>query len=255
MESPTEDAEAEMKHLSKEWVSPIYAFFKPFLTIGHKNGWRYYEKRIRCFLDKKDAKSTSNMHKHACTCWGEEVVKAADDAKSCDVACESIVNGILTNGSITASFERKGKGKITYSHWQHTKTKTKAEIVQWVCKSAHPFNIIKDQAFQSLMKTGRPEYYIPSPSTVSHDVKLVFARTRQHIAKMLQEYNGRLNFVTDAWTSPNHKAFIAISVHLEHEGVSIAMVLDIVEVPEMLSLTADNAATNDTMTTHLETLV
>ncbi|KAG1758017.1 hypothetical protein EDB19DRAFT_1622771, partial [Suillus lakei] len=181
--------------LSKEWVSPIYAFFKPFPTIGHKNGWRYYEfqcvakgcrKRIQRFLDKKDAKSTSNMCKHARTCWGEEVVKAADNAKSCDVARESIINEILTNGSIMALFKHKGKGKITYSHRQHTKTKMKAEIVQCVCESACPFNIVKDQVFLYLMKTGQPEYYIPSPSTVSRDVKLVFAQTRQCIAKMLQ---------------------------------------------------------------------
>lgn len=55
----------------------------------------------------------------------------------------------------------------------------------------------------------------------------------EKITQTHQEYNGHLNFATDAWTSPNHKAFVAISVHLEHEGVSIAMVLDIVEVPEV----------------------
>jgi hypothetical protein len=36
------------------------------------------------------------------------------------------------------------------------------------------------------MKAGRPEIYIPSATTVSQDVKLVFARTRERIAKMLQ---------------------------------------------------------------------
>jgi hypothetical protein len=36
------------------------------------------------------------------------------------------------------------------------------------------------------MKTGRPGIYIPSASTVSRDVKLVFARTWEQIAKMLQ---------------------------------------------------------------------
>jgi hypothetical protein len=36
------------------------------------------------------------------------------------------------------------------------------------------------------MKTGRPEYYIPSPSTVSRDVKQVFVRVRKRMAKMLQ---------------------------------------------------------------------
>jgi hypothetical protein len=39
-----------------------------------------------------------------------------------------------------------------------------------------------------------------------------------------------LNFATDAWTSPNQRAYVAITVHLEHDGQPIAMLLDIVEV-------------------------
>jgi hypothetical protein len=50
---------------------------------------------------------------------------------------------------------------------------------------------------------------------------------------MLREYDGRLNFATDAWSSPSHKAFIALSVHLEHDRKPIAMILDIVEVVEV----------------------
>ena len=49
-----------------------------------------------------------------------------------------------------------------------------------------PFEIVKDRGFLSLMKTGRPGYYVPSPSTVSRDVKQVFARTRARVAEMLQ---------------------------------------------------------------------
>ena len=48
----------------------------------------------------------------------------------------------------------------------------------------------------------------------------------------MQEYDGKLSFATDAWTSPNHKAFVAITVHLEHDGKPLAMLLDIVEVPK-----------------------
>ena len=62
----------------------------------------------------------------------------------------------------------------------------RAEIVRWVSESARPFKIVADRGFQSLMKTGRPEIYIPSPTTVARDVKLVFARTRERIAQMLQ---------------------------------------------------------------------
>ncbi len=110
----------------------------------------------------------------------------------------------------------KGKAKVTYSHTQHTKTEAKyaiyflhyiagidicdrVEIVWWVTENLRPFSIVSDRGFQCLMKTGRPGYYIPSPSTVSRDVKLVFARStvsrdvklvfarsRQRIATMLR---------------------------------------------------------------------
>ena len=41
-----------------------------------------------------------------------------------------------------------------------------------------------------------------------------------------------MSFATDAWTSPNHKAFVAFTVHLEDNGSPLAMLLDIVEVPK-----------------------
>lgn len=49
-----------------------------------------------------------------------------------------------------------------------------------------PLSIVEDEGFKVLMKTGRPEYYIPSRSTVARDVKFVFKKTRDRIAKLLQ---------------------------------------------------------------------
>jgi hypothetical protein len=48
-----------------------------------------------------------------------------------------------------------------------------------------------------------------------------------------QEYEGNLNFATDAWTSPNHKAFVAVSVHFERDGMPLCIILDVVEVAEV----------------------
>jgi hypothetical protein len=44
-----------------------------------------------------------------------------------------------------------------------------------------------------------------------------------------------LNFATDAWTSPNHKAYVAFMVHFEHEGDPVSMLLDLVEVAKLHS--------------------
>jgi hypothetical protein len=141
---------------------------------------------VRRFLDKGDAKSTSNMRKHAKKCWGDAVVTCADSAKNANEVRATTVMGALNPQSITAAFERNGKGKVTYSHRQHTKTEARAEIVRWVAESKRPFEIVADRGFQSLMKTGRPEYYIPSPTTVSRDVKKVFVNVRKRMATMLQ---------------------------------------------------------------------
>ena len=50
---------------------------------------------------------------------------------------------------------------------------------------------------------------------------------------MHQEYNGKLSFTMDAWTAPNHRVFIAFSIHLEHQRVLLSMPLDIVEVAKV----------------------
>jgi ABC-type cobalamin transport system permease subunit len=47
---------------------------------------------------------------------------------------------------------------------------------------------------------------------------------------MLQEHEGALSFATDAWMSPNHKVFVAVTVHFENNRVPLCMILDVVEV-------------------------
>ncbi|KAG1872022.1 hypothetical protein C8R48DRAFT_746527 [Suillus tomentosus] len=174
----------------KEWLSPVYVFFDPMPHIVEINGQCAHE--FKC-----NARSTGNMQKHIKSCWGEDVLNAADDANNANEVWSKIVPGIVRDGSITASFERKGKGKvIMYSHHQHTHAETKG--------------------FLSLMKTGRPEYYLPLPTTISHDVWL-----------------GKLNFTINAWTLQNHRAFVAICVHLEHKGIPLSLPLDIIEVAKV----------------------
>jgi len=49
-----------------------------------------------------------------------------------------------------------------------------------------PFSIVKDKGFNTLMKTGCPNHYIPKRHTVARDVKQVFKKTWKRIQKMLK---------------------------------------------------------------------
>jgi len=47
-----------------------------------------------------------------------------------------------------------------------------------------------------------------------------------------KEHNGKLSFAMDSWSSPNHKSYVAITVHFEWDGGPFSMLLDLVEVAE-----------------------
>jgi hypothetical protein len=50
-------------------------------------------------------------------------MSAADDARDAKSACEALGHNKKLDRSITAVFQRVGKGQVTYSHRQHTKIK------------------------------------------------------------------------------------------------------------------------------------
>ncbi|KAF8548098.1 hypothetical protein OG21DRAFT_1479311 [Imleria badia] len=154
----------------KDWTSPVYVFFQP-TPIINVVGTRHSHVFKCC------ARGCKNMRKHTKKCWGLETLQATDSTKDVAEVHNKIVGSILCNGSITESFKRKGKGKVTYSHRQHMCAKTKAEIIRWVYESLQPFTIVKDCGFQLLMQTGHLEYNIPSKLTILHDNQLVFARS------------------------------------------------------------------------------
>ena len=130
-----------LERLSKEWVSPIYAFFHPIPSIVDVDGRRVHEFRcsasnckgrgknsriVRRYLDTSDRNSTGNLRKHARQCWGDEILLGADTCGDIDSTREALAKAKkLKDGSITTAFERKGKGKVTFSHRQHDKTQTR----------------------------------------------------------------------------------------------------------------------------------
>jgi hypothetical protein len=120
----------------KRWDAPVYAFFRPTPAIIYVEGRKVHvfecaashckckTRFVRRYIDTGDISSTSNLRRHAIRCWGDEAVAAADKTSNDKVAREALSNK-EPNRSITAAFERVGKGKVTYAHHQHTKTEAR----------------------------------------------------------------------------------------------------------------------------------
>ena len=116
------------------YYQSMYIFFKPTPSIvyirehfvhifecaathckGKINGHMVHQ-----YLDISNAKSISNICKHVKICWAKDVVAAADDTRDVCAACEALRKMKSIDLSITAVFEQIPKGKVTYSHHQHT---------------------------------------------------------------------------------------------------------------------------------------
>ncbi|KAF8326140.1 hypothetical protein F5887DRAFT_866480, partial [Amanita rubescens] len=169
--------------LKKKWTAPVYAFFKPTPMIedvndrrthifecnaGHCLGKGANGRFVRRNLTTTDATSTSNLRKHAVSCWGLETVEAAKQAGTAQLTREVIEKkGNLRDGSITAEFARVGKGAITFSTRQPSKHESRADHARWMAESKRPFNLVKDGGYHRVMKNGRPAHYIPSDRTIA----------------------------------------------------------------------------------------
>ncbi|KAN0113508.1 hypothetical protein V8E52_007666, partial [Russula decolorans] len=190
------------------WRSPIYSFFKSdnyhnsrlchfFPCTARK--CKTPVRGVRRYQDSKDRASTANLRHHALRCFGEEVV--------CNSTKGARNNG--TSGSIFASFAHPGQKPVHYSNQTHTNAEVCAHLVKWITENNQPVNIVNDRELCELLTVGRPQIRLPGHATVSRDIKACFGICRDRVATLLQEYPGRLHFTTNAWTSPNHRAFVA----------------------------------------------
>ena len=135
--------------MMRDWTSPTYAFFEAIPVIEERDGRRCHVFRcsattckgrgreprlVRRYLDTADRGSTGNLRKHAKECWGEEMIQKADATKDLKLARQEITKAREPkDGPITASFARiEGKGPVTYSHRQHTRTETRCVIVSFL---------------------------------------------------------------------------------------------------------------------------
>ena len=112
-------------------------FFKPFPSVQYIHNHKAHVFEcvatpchcqscfIHQFLDTSNARSTSNLRHHAKMCWSDEAVQAADGTWNVTSARVAIQSLDSVNGSITAAFQWVGKGKVVYSHRQHTKTEAR----------------------------------------------------------------------------------------------------------------------------------
>ncbi len=115
------------------WTAVVYAFYKPDVKLvrqGERIGYRFDCAKPGCahsktrWTDTKDNTSTQNLRRHVESCWGRDILAEAMRAGSAKAARPG-VEAFGRTGTITDFFDRKGKGKVTYSIRNHTSMETR----------------------------------------------------------------------------------------------------------------------------------
>jgi len=179
--------------LQTNWHSAVYGFFQAKVSVGHDEGHKYHffkcasvkckgkgQKGVRHYLDLKD---------HAVKCFGQDAVKAT--FKKTQSGGRDV--------SIFTVFAHQGQQPVKISHRTHITEESRwvldsyfecshlrnnrAHIVRWCAKNNCPHRIIKDCQFEILMKAGQPGTSLPSPITVSCNIKAAFEHCRECIDK------------------------------------------------------------------------
>ncbi|KAF8994850.1 hypothetical protein BDZ89DRAFT_972040 [Hymenopellis radicata] len=241
------DIAAQRKSRTSTRRSAIFGFYEPDVRVVQRDtdtakevphdAFRCYKCRGFVYRNRttQDKSSGSELKNHANKCFGVEAVKAAMTSKDLEGTRKSVQKAQQERQTTLTGLLHKlvDKAKEVYSTIALTKAEVQAECARWCAENYRPFKIVADRAFKKLMKTGRPAAYIPHPTTVSRDTKTLFAKTRHRLAKHFKTLKSRLHIATDAWTSPNHKAFVAYTAHWEEDGRRVSTVLDFCELGEV----------------------
>ncbi|KAF7336216.1 Dimer-Tnp-hAT domain-containing protein [Mycena venus] len=207
----------KLPELLKNNIGREYQYFKCATPKGCKikgKGTSGYQTN-KDGTKASDRASTSNLMKHATKCWGADIVSAR--LKGVEVQGK--------DGSIFSAFARATEHPIAPSDHTLTEAELKSHIIRWVAENNQPLSIVEDHEFKYILRAGQPEFCLLGCCTVACDLNGAYKHSHTYVQKLLEEYPGQLSFGTDMWTSPNHWAFVAWTVHLQHEGELLSFLL------------------------------
>jgi hypothetical protein len=117
------------------------------------------------------------------------------------------------------------------------------KLVRWITVNDVTFNVVDDPNFREMIHTMNPAAVVPSKDTIRREIDRRFGEEKKRVRSMLQGVPGRLSFAVDAWTSPNMRAFLGITVHwIDADWELRSLLLDMAPLVEC-SLNATRART------------
>ncbi len=107
----------------------------------------------------------------------------------------------------------------------------KTQLIRWIVINQHPFTIVEEPSFISLVYTLCPTAKIPSADTIKRYIMNSYEINKEKVQLFLQNLPGKISFTMDIWTSPTTKSFLSITAHfLNKEWELQSIIVDFVQI-------------------------
>ncbi|WOL07482.1 hypothetical protein Cni_G16224 [Canna indica] len=156
------------------------------------------------------------------------------------------------------------------STWRFDQAATRRSLVRMIIKDEYRFSCVDGEGFRDFCATGMHRFQIYSRQTVSRDCYELYVAERLNMKKLLQLECQRVCLTTDAWTSIQRINYMCITAHFidrkwkveikkilnlcpikshrgENIGKAIEKCLNDWGIDKVMSITVDNASSNDTV--------
>ena len=154
------------------WRSPVYDHFD--ITLDREIDSAGAPKSLTFVFTCRTHPETHPVQRRPRKSTGHGTSNIRDSVKRCDK--ESGGDSLAPAGNSASS---------TYSPAAH-----RALIAQWCAKNHRPFNSVADEDYIAEVEMLRPGTKIPSPSTVSRDIKAIYAEVSKFVRTyFLVRYN------------------------------------------------------------------
>ncbi|EXX59676.1 hypothetical protein RirG_186940 [Rhizophagus irregularis DAOM 197198w] len=230
-----------------------------FEKITDDNGIKWarckYCSNVKYKMDGKTCSSTGNLSRHL----------------------KSHMDKINLSTKKQADFMKKFLTQDTDERIPYSDEIFREKLAIWITIDDQPFTVTECQEFKELVKVCNEKAELPSADTVRKDVLKLYNKYRIDVKHMLQNVLGKLSFTLDCWTSTNNIAFLGITCHFvdvdwclketlvdfihlsgSHSGENLAKEFlksideDFNILTKIMTITADNAANNNTFLRKLE---
>ncbi|XP_074337509.1 zinc finger BED domain-containing protein RICESLEEPER 2-like [Apium graveolens] len=178
-------------------------------------------------------------------------------------------NGVIVKGRQTklAFQTNKDGGNTTLGSWIFDKDLAREKYIKMIIVDELPFRFGEGLGFKKFMATVQPMFQIPSRWTVARNFYGMYSLRRNELKKSLLESTQRLCRTTDTWTSNQRINYMCLTAYfidkdwklherilnfcpiVSHKGKAISMAIEEYlvewEITRVLSITVDNASSND----------